>query len=175
MTCKDGPPSGEFFRKCLSASRRPARKKASRAKEVFATCFLQYALFCVLLRKLRLRRTITRTISGYVSGRVGRLTPPVVRLLESSMRPAYTLEELEVLLGEHLRNLRLNRNIDQKTLSARAGISCRALQNLEAGAGSTIKTLIFLPISICLSATPFEIIPSGIRCWTPVPAAGRCR
>lgn len=58
------------------------------------------------------------------------------------MKPSYTLEELEVLLGENLRNLRLNRNIDQKTLSARAGVSCRALQNLEAGAGSTIKTLI---------------------------------
>ncbi len=58
------------------------------------------------------------------------------------MQPFHTLEELEVLLGEHLRNLRLNHNIDQKTLSARAGISCRALQNLEAGAGSTIRTLI---------------------------------
>lgn len=54
----------------------------------------------------------------------------------------HTLEELEALLGEHLRNLRLHRNIDQKTLAARAGVSCRALQNLEAGAGSSVKTLL---------------------------------
>lgn len=53
-----------------------------------------------------------------------------------------TLEELEYLLGEHLRNLRLIHNIDQKTLAARAGISCRALQSLEAGTGSTVKTLL---------------------------------
>jgi transcriptional regulator with XRE-family HTH domain len=53
-----------------------------------------------------------------------------------------TLAELEAMTGESLRNLRLSRNIDQKTLAARAGISLRALQNLEAGAGSTLKTLI---------------------------------
>lgn len=53
-----------------------------------------------------------------------------------------TLGELEFQLGEHLRKLRLIRNIDQKTLAARAGISCRALQNLEAGSGSTVKTLL---------------------------------
>lgn len=53
-----------------------------------------------------------------------------------------TLEELEGDLGEKLRQLRLNKNWDQKTLAARAGISVRALRNLESGQGSTVKTLL---------------------------------
>lgn len=59
-----------------------------------------------------------------------------------AMKNNNTLAELEALLGERLRNLRLTRNIDQKTLAARAGISPRALQNLEAGSGSSLKTLL---------------------------------
>lgn len=54
----------------------------------------------------------------------------------------YTVNELECLLGERLRHRRLNRNVDQKTLAEQAGISCRALQNLEGGLGSSIRTLI---------------------------------
>ena len=53
-----------------------------------------------------------------------------------------TVEEMETGLGEKLRRLRLNKNLDQKTLAARAGVSVRALRNLEGGAGSTVKTLI---------------------------------
>lgn len=53
-----------------------------------------------------------------------------------------TLEEMEAELGEKLRRLRLNKNLDQKTLAARSGISVRALRNLEGGQGSTVKTLI---------------------------------
>lgn len=56
--------------------------------------------------------------------------------------PNQTTEELEVQLGERLRDLRLNRNITQKMLAERAGISPRALRNLEAGAGCTVTTLI---------------------------------
>lgn len=58
------------------------------------------------------------------------------------LKSYHTVAELETILGEHLRKVRLNRNIDQKTLSGRAGISCRALQNLESGSGSTVKTLL---------------------------------
>jgi transcriptional regulator with XRE-family HTH domain len=53
-----------------------------------------------------------------------------------------TLEELEFSLGEQLKRLRLNKNQDQKTLAARAGVSVRALRNLEGGLGSTVKTLL---------------------------------
>ncbi len=50
--------------------------------------------------------------------------------------------ELEAALGGRLRALRLDQNIDQKTLADRAGISLRALKNLEGGLGSTLKSLV---------------------------------
>lgn len=50
--------------------------------------------------------------------------------------------EMEAALGEKLKSLRLSRNLDQKTLAERAGLSVRALRSLEAGQGSTIKTLV---------------------------------
>lgn len=53
-----------------------------------------------------------------------------------------TVAEMEVSLGEKLKLLRLNRNLEQKTLAARAGVSVRALRNLESGAGTTVKTLL---------------------------------
>ena len=58
------------------------------------------------------------------------------------MQASHTLAELEALLGEQMRKLRLSRNIDQETLAARAGISRRALQKLEAGQGSNVATLL---------------------------------
>lgn len=57
------------------------------------------------------------------------------------MPASQTVDEMEVELGEKLKRLRLNKNLDQKTLAARAGVSVRALRNLEGGAGSTVKTL----------------------------------
>ena len=53
-----------------------------------------------------------------------------------------TTAELESSLGAKLKSLRLERNIDQQTLAERAGISLRALKNLEGGAGSTLKSLV---------------------------------
>lgn len=53
-----------------------------------------------------------------------------------------TPEELQTVLGERLRRLRLNRNLDQRTTAEKAGISEKALRNLEAGKGSTVETLI---------------------------------
>ena len=54
----------------------------------------------------------------------------------------HTQAELEAALGQSLRTLRLDRNIDQKTLAERAGISVRAVKNLEGGLGSTLKSLV---------------------------------
>lgn len=53
-----------------------------------------------------------------------------------------TPDALEFCLGERLRAFRLSRNLDQKTLAERAGVSVRALRNLESGQGSTLKTLV---------------------------------
>ena len=53
-----------------------------------------------------------------------------------------TPEEIQELLGERVRRLRLNRNQDQAHVAAKAGVSERALRGLEAGAGSQLITLI---------------------------------
>jgi transcriptional regulator with XRE-family HTH domain len=53
-----------------------------------------------------------------------------------------TPEELQVALGERLKRLRLNRNLDQRATAEKAGISERALRNLENGQGSTVETLL---------------------------------
>jgi transcriptional regulator with XRE-family HTH domain len=53
-----------------------------------------------------------------------------------------TPDELQMALGERLRQLRLSRNIDQHTLAEKAGISEKALRNLETGRGSTVETLV---------------------------------
>jgi transcriptional regulator with XRE-family HTH domain len=53
-----------------------------------------------------------------------------------------TPAELQVMLGERLRALRLSRNFSQRELADKAGVSLRAWHNLEAGAGSTIETFL---------------------------------
>ncbi|MFD2449887.1 helix-turn-helix domain-containing protein [Vogesella fluminis] len=55
-----------------------------------------------------------------------------------------TAGEVEVVLGERLKTLRIHRNLDQATLAERAGISVRTLRNLEAGGGSSLRTLILI-------------------------------
>jgi len=51
-------------------------------------------------------------------------------------------DELQVVLGKQLRELRIGKNLDQVTTAERAGISEKALRNLEAGRGSSIETLV---------------------------------
>ena len=53
-----------------------------------------------------------------------------------------TVADLETQVGEAIRACRLDRNIDQATLAARAGISLTAFKRLEAGRGSTVRTLV---------------------------------
>jgi transcriptional regulator with XRE-family HTH domain len=53
-----------------------------------------------------------------------------------------SISELQVLLGEQLQALRLSKNLDQITTAEKAGISEKALRNLEAGRGSTVESLL---------------------------------
>jgi len=53
-----------------------------------------------------------------------------------------SLPELQIELGRRMRRLRLSRNIDQRTVAEKAGITRAALQNLEAGRGSSVQTLL---------------------------------
>jgi transcriptional regulator with XRE-family HTH domain len=50
--------------------------------------------------------------------------------------------ELQVALGKQLQELRIAKNLDQISTADKAGISEKALRNLEAGRGSTIETLV---------------------------------
>jgi len=52
-----------------------------------------------------------------------------------------TSQELQKLLGERLKALRIDRRMTQAELAAKAQCSLRAVQKLEAGSGSTIDTL----------------------------------
>jgi transcriptional regulator with XRE-family HTH domain len=58
------------------------------------------------------------------------------------MFSSLTSLELEALLAQQLKALRLDQNIDQKTLALRAGISVRAVKNLEGAAGASVKSLV---------------------------------
>lgn len=51
-------------------------------------------------------------------------------------------DELQGILGEQLQSLRIAKNLDQRTTAEKAGISERALRNLEAGRGSSVETLL---------------------------------
>jgi len=53
-----------------------------------------------------------------------------------------TIDEHLAALGEHLRALRLQRNVGQRALAEQAGVSLHALKSLESGAGSTLRTLV---------------------------------
>jgi transcriptional regulator with XRE-family HTH domain len=51
-------------------------------------------------------------------------------------------QELQIELGRRIRQLRLSRNIDQRAAAEKAGVTRAALQNLEAGRGSSVQTLL---------------------------------
>lgn len=51
-------------------------------------------------------------------------------------------DELQTALGKQLRELRIAKDFDQITTAEKAGISEKALRNLEAGRGSSIETLV---------------------------------
>jgi transcriptional regulator with XRE-family HTH domain len=51
-------------------------------------------------------------------------------------------DELQAVLGKQLQELRIAKNLDQVTTAEKAGISEKALRNLEAGRGSSIETLV---------------------------------
>lgn len=66
----------------------------------------------------------------------GTLLPEMSKLLFK------TPVETQVELGSRLRRLRLDRNLDQISTAEKAGISEKALRNLENGHGSTVETLV---------------------------------
>ncbi len=57
------------------------------------------------------------------------------------MESSKNTSEWLAALGDHLRDLRLARNLGQADLAARAGVARSAVQNLEAGRGN-LTTLV---------------------------------
>ena len=53
-----------------------------------------------------------------------------------------SVDQLQRLLGDRLQRLRISKNFDQRTTAEKAGISEKALRNMEAGRGSTIETFL---------------------------------
>ncbi len=53
-----------------------------------------------------------------------------------------TPQELEMMLGENIKALRLQKNLSRQALCEQAGISESALRHLEGGQGATLKTLV---------------------------------
>lgn len=53
-----------------------------------------------------------------------------------------TIEELEQLLGGHLRSLRLRRGLTQRQLAERADVALSAIGNAESGRGATLATFV---------------------------------
>ena len=51
-------------------------------------------------------------------------------------------EELQRELGRRIQRLRLTRNMNQRVAAEKAGITRASLQNLEAGRGSSVQTLL---------------------------------
>ena len=53
-----------------------------------------------------------------------------------------SIPELQTLLGEQLQQLRISKNLNQIETAEKAGLSEKALRNLEAGRGSTVESLL---------------------------------
>ena len=74
-----------------------------------------------------------------------------------------TPEELEATLGENLQRYRLSLNLPQERVAHLAGISTRALQNLEAGRGSSLRTLVMVLRALGRSGWIDTLAPSGFN------------
>lgn len=55
-----------------------------------------------------------------------------------------SIEELEAILGENIRALRLQRNLSQAAFAERAGIGVNTLKSIEGGNGGTVRTLLLV-------------------------------
>jgi transcriptional regulator with XRE-family HTH domain len=53
-----------------------------------------------------------------------------------------TIEEWQTILGNNIRNIRVQRNLDQKELASQSGASLTAVRRLENGKTTTTETMI---------------------------------
>ena len=85
-----------------------------------------------------------------------------------------TSAELEELLGSRLRELRLLKNLDQKSLAERAGVSLNAVKHLESGKGARVNSLVKVlraleradwldTLAPIVSISPMQMLKRGSR------------
>jgi transcriptional regulator with XRE-family HTH domain len=85
-----------------------------------------------------------------------------------------TSAELEELLGSRLRELRLLKNLDQKSLAEGAGLSLNAVKHLESGKGARVNSLIKVlralartdwldTLAPIVSISPIQMLKRGSR------------
>jgi transcriptional regulator with XRE-family HTH domain len=75
-------------------------------------------------------------------------------------------EEITHALGERLRAHRLAQNLQQEELAARAGMSGRALRNLERGGQASLDNFVKVAMALGLAGgldALFELKPRSIR------------
>jgi len=83
-------------------------------------------------------------------------------------------DELEERLGDRLRELRILKNLDQRALAARAGISLNAVRHLETGQGARVHSLLKVlralgradwleTLAPTVSISPLQMLRSGNR------------
>ena len=71
-------------------------------------------------------------------------------------------DELEKVIGRHIRNLRIGQGLTQAEVAERANVSLGALKHLESGAGATIHTLV--------KVLRASVARTGSTPWSPGPA-----
>ena len=88
-------------------------------------------------------------------------------------------DELEKVIGGHIRNLRIGQGLTQEEVADRANVSLGALKHLESGAGATIHTLVKVLRALGQRGLARHLgardRPRSIRStsWPPVSSAGR--
>ncbi len=90
------------------------------------------------------------------------------------METVRTSAEMEELLGSRLRELRLLKNLDQKSLAERAGLSLNSVKHLESGKGARVNSLIKVlralertdwldTLAPIVSISPIQMLKRGSR------------
>lgn len=70
------------------------------------------------------------------------LTGNILPFMDTDPKTHQTIAEMQSQLGARILANRLNRNLTQKDVAAKAGVSLRTLRSLERGGRSTVSTLI---------------------------------
>ncbi|MCT7297596.1 helix-turn-helix domain-containing protein [Ralstonia sp. CHL-2022] len=76
-------------------------------------------------------------------------------------RTDLTPDEMLLELGEMLRSYRLFKNLEQEMLAEMAGISPKALQHLESGSGTRLKTFLCVLCAFGLQDRIKSVVPVG--------------